>query len=146
MTDEVVESIFSEHWAKLSSHLDEKPREALENHLARQPTAPTPVNSRLTTPRSDEELVLSDTRKGDLVPNLNSVCESEPIPDLSLAGEYAVEGKNPIANTDLSNSSQDLMHREDVKDILGECLRSYVKLKDSRQLEEVVAVILLMLG
>ena len=135
---EVVESVFSEHWARLSSHLDEKPRQALENHLARQPTAPTPANSTLTTPRNNEELILpaaeSPQAGGVLAPNLDSdpMGESEATVELS------------------TSATKESTHGEEVMDILRECLQSYVKDDEltsakSRQIAEVVGVILQML-
>ena len=135
---EVVESVFSEHWARLSSHLDEKPRQALENHLARQPTAPTPANSTLTTPRNNDELILpaaeSPQAGGVLAPNLDSdMGESEATVELCT-----------------SATKEESTHGEEVKDILRECLQSYVKDDEltsakSRQIAEVVGVILQML-
>ena len=135
---EVVESVFSEHWARLSSHLDEKPRQALESHLARQLTAPTPANSTLTTPRNNDELILpaaeSPQAGGVLTPNLDSdMGESEATVELFT-----------------SATKEESTHGEEVKAILRECLQSYVKDDEltsgkSRQIAEVVGVILQML-
>ena len=136
---EVVESVFSEHWARLSSHLDEKPRQALESHLARQLTAPTPANSTLTTPRNNDELILpaADSPQaggGVLAPNL----DSDPMGE----SEATVELR--------TSATKESTHGEEVKDILLECLQSYVKDDEltsakSRQIAEVVGVILQML-
>ena len=50
--EEMTPSVFSEHWGKLSSMLSMEASEAVEAHLSRQPTVPTPAPSVAATPRA----------------------------------------------------------------------------------------------
>jgi hypothetical protein len=52
--EDVVESIFSEHWTKLATLLSEDAKKALQEHLDAQPTTKTPTATPAATPREAE--------------------------------------------------------------------------------------------
>ena len=67
--EEVVESVFSEHWSKLADLLSDDARLALENHLNTQPTK-TPAATPAVTPR--EAVVEVPAEVGKVVASHNS--------------------------------------------------------------------------
>lgn len=112
MGDELIPSVFSEHWASLSKHLDDAPRQLLEEHLEKQPTVPTPANSTVVSPRLTEVLVLP----------------ASPM-------------DSPTTKEKSGDESTMTRSESEVNQILKECLQSYLDDSDSDATEGVQLVL-----